>query len=694
MSKTILLAGTALLLIPSAALAQTSNDGPEPQVAQAPVPTGPTSTSPMVDAADKGVLVFTPDFFAEQRPNTALDMINRVPGFSADNGSGARGFEGAVGNILINGARPASKSDTGTNVLGRTLANQVDRIELIRGGAPGIDMQGYSVVVNVVLKTTASRQHIVTWNANLFEGGQDLFGGSYQFTAREGERTYGLTLSDGVSMSDSNGAGRVIRRAPDRTVTRDEDFYNDGYGGGQSVRGNFSTPFAGGKVDLTARYGRNDWHGINLQTAPGVRRENLSDQDSTGGEFGVVYTRPLRDDLKLETRLMHQFGDFDATSVSRTRIGTTDSPEQVFRSIGDSSESIARALVRYERSPTLNFELGGEIAYNMLDTEQAYTVGGVAVPLPSATVKVEETRGEVFAKSGWRVSPKLNVEAGLRLESSTISQSGDADQEESFFYAKPRLLVTWTPMADNQLRFRFERVLGQLDFDDFAASADFQDENVQGGNIDLKPEQRWVSEVIYERRFWGEGVVSVGLRHDEIRDAIDVIPLPGGLSAIGNIGDGTLDQLALNITVPLDKLGVSGGQFGFRNTWNRTEVTDPTTGEARPISGVRPTQAVITFQQDIDSWKLQYGAAYIPLLGQASFDPDFKSSWRGRDYLELWAEYKPTATLSIRGQVNLWDDFSQEREVYANRTTRPIAFVENRFVDPRTFYQIRVRKTF
>ena len=63
-------------------------------------------------------------------------------------------------------------------------------------------------------------------------------------------------------------------------------------------------------------------------------------------------------------------------------------------------------------------------------------------------------------------------------------------------------------------------------------------------------------------------------------------------------------------------------------------------------------------------------------------------------YYELWAEYKPTPTLSIRGQVNIWDDFNVERTEFGDRETRPIAFVENRFIDPRTFYQIRLRKTF
>jgi len=342
----------------------------------------------------------------------------------------------------------------------------------------------------------------------------------------------------------------------------------------------------------------------------------------------------------------------------------------------------------------MDFEAGGEVAYNMLETEQAYSVGGVAVPLPSASVKVEETRGELFGKGTWRINPKWTLESGLRLESSTISQSGDASQEKSFFFAKPRILATWTPMANTQVRARFERTVGQLDFDDFAASAEFADESVFGGNVNLSPESRWISELTFEKRFWGEGIVSLGLRHDEITDAIDLIPLDGGLAAVGNIGDGTLDQLALNVTIPTTKLGLSGGKFGFRNTWNKTEVTDPTTGETRPISGVRPTQATVTFQQDITSWKLQWGGAWIPLLGQKNYQPDQVSGWRGTDYYEMWAEYKPTPTLSIRAQVNIWNDFDQEKIVFANRQTRPVAFVEERFVDPRTFWQIRLRKTF
>lgn len=689
MTKTLLLASTALLFTAGVAFA-----ADKPQVAEAPVPTGPTNQTPLADASQRGVLVFTPDFFAAQRPNTALDMVNRVPGFSIDNGSGARGFEGAVGNVLINNNRPASKNDSGSNVLGRTLANQVERIELIRGGAPGIDMQGYSVVVNVILKTTDSRQSILTWNAMLFEGGHDIYGGSYQFTQKKGDRSWGVTLSDGMGSSDSNGVGRSVRRNAAGDVIRDERYENDGWGGGQSIRGNYTGPLFGGKLEGTARYGLNDYQNWTELSSPTSLRRSDYAEDGDSGELGLTWTRTLNPRWTLETRLIHEFSSFDSVSGSNETLNGTAAPEQQFKSNGDSSESILRALVRHERSPALTIEAGAEIAYNMLDVNQAFTVGGVDVPLPSASVKVEETRGEAFSKATWRINPKLTLEGGVRLEASTISQSGDADQEKSFFFAKPRLLATWTPMANNQLRFRFERELGQLDFGDFAASAELDDGTVFGGNVDLEPEQRWISELSYERRFWGEGVVSIGYRHDRIIDVIDRLPLPGGLSATGNIGDGTLDQLSLNVVVPLDKVGISGARFTFKNDWNKTSVTDPTTGEDRRISGVRPSQANVGFQQDITSWKTQWGINWLPRLGQATYDPDQTFQWRGADYLEAFVEYKPSPTLSLRAQLNLWDDFTMRRTVYATRDPRTVAFVEDRSIDPRTFVSLRVRKTF
>ncbi|PXA91448.1 TonB-dependent receptor [Caulobacter sp. D4A] len=691
MSKSVLFAGAALALFVAAGAAQAAD---APQAAQAPVPTGPTSQAPMDDAAQKGVLVFTPDFFATLRPNTALDMVDRLPGFVVNDGAGTRGFEGSVGNILINNNRPASKNDTGSNVLSRTPANQVERIELIRGGAPGIDMQGYGVVANVILKKGVSRQSVLTHNSAIFFGGRDLYGGSYQFTARDGEKSWGVTLSDGISSSDSNGAGRLTRKSASGALLRDESYLNDGYGGSTGIRGNFSGPVAGGKLEATAKYGISNWDEWQETASSTAFRRSAYEEDNKSGELGLTYTRPLAPRWALETRAIHEFSSYDEVATYGQTVSGATGDQERFTAEGKTQESILRALVRHERSAGLTIEAGGEVAYNMLDVDQAYSVGGTPVVLPSASVKVEELRGELFTKATWRVSPKLTLEGGLRLETSTISQSGDADQEESFFYAKPRFQATWTPKADHQIRFRFERELGQLDFGDFAASAEFGDGNVYAGNVNLVPEQRWISELTYERRFWGQGVVALTLRHDEIVGVIDRLPLPGGLSATGNIGDGTLDKLALNIVVPTDKLGIKGGRFTFKNDWNQTKVTDPTTGKERPISQVRPTQANIGFEQDIVAWKTQWGINWLPLLGQGTYGPDQTSKWRGSNYYEAFAEYKPTPTLAIRAQLNIWDDFVVTRTVYANRSPRTVDYVEVRDIDPRTFVQLRVRKTF
>jgi len=147
--------------------------------------------------------------------------------------------------------------------------------------------------------------------------------------------------------------------------------------------------------------------------------------------------------------------------------------------------------------------------------------------------------------------------------------------------------------------------------------------------------------------------------------------------------------------VPTDKLGVTGGRFGFRNDWNHTEVTDPTTGQVRPISGVRARQPTFSFAQDLPRWKLNYELAMITTLGQATYRPDQTFAWRGGNYVQASVEYKPQPTLSIKAQVNVWNEFDVSRTVYANRTAeRPILFTEDRFIDPREFVTITVRKTF
>ena len=63
------------------------------------------------EEASENVLVYQAAYFADARPNTAYDMIQRLPAFTFDDGNNERGFAGTAGNVLIDGQRPTSKTD-------------------------------------------------------------------------------------------------------------------------------------------------------------------------------------------------------------------------------------------------------------------------------------------------------------------------------------------------------------------------------------------------------------------------------------------------------------------------------------------------------------------------------------------------------------------------------------------------------
>ena len=103
-----------------------------------------------------GVNTFEPGFFARVQPTSAWDMIQILPGFRLIEGdTDVRGYSGSGGNVLIDGQRPSSKEETLEDILKRIPAAQVARIELIRSGAAGVDMQGFAVMANVVRDRSA-----------------------------------------------------------------------------------------------------------------------------------------------------------------------------------------------------------------------------------------------------------------------------------------------------------------------------------------------------------------------------------------------------------------------------------------------------------------------------------------------------------------------------------------------------------
>lgn len=699
MTKTIWLATAAVSVLAAPAMAQTPpNPSPTPEsAAQAPVPTGPARSAPEVDAAQQGVLVFEPAFFADSRPDTALDMIARLPGFGLDTGdTDTRGFAGAAGNVLVNGDRPSSKSDGLDQVLRRISADSVERIELIRGGAPGIDMQGRSVVANVVLRRTVTVERVLELNSYIYPDGYvgPILAG--QYSRREGDRSIEGSFSATTDRTDGTGEGFRRRYDASGALIQDADLVLwDRF---RNVRGTAAVerPFAGGKLKVNGLLG---WFAsvssqdVLIRSGAGIDSFNDEDSDQLNSELGVNWTRDLSPRLGLELVGLQRYGSEDYVGVSQSGPDTS-----TFSADASQGESIGRAVLRFRPNDRWAFESGGEVAYNFLDSATAYEENGVAIPLPSSSVKVEELRGEAFSQATWRPGPKLTIEAGLRVEVSEISQSGDSDLTKSFVYPKPRVQLTWTPWEGHQFRFRAEREVGQLNFGDFVASADIDIGQVEGGNPDLEPDKTTIIEAVYERRFWGEGVLELSAAHGEVEDVIDIIPLTGGFDGVGNIGDGSFDQYQVQLTLPMDRLGIPNARLQARGSWAHTEVVDPVTGETRRFQGNQAFGCGVAFNHDLQGGKYSYGFDH-------GCNTDKGRLFRVREiralynepFLTVYGQWKPASDTTIRLDIgNATDrESGYDRDIYAGpRDVAPVAFREVRRTRMSPWLFLQMRKSF
>ncbi|KQZ06387.1 TonB-dependent receptor [Caulobacter sp. Root1455] len=666
---------------------------PESQAAT-PQDATPEAAAPAAEA-QRGVISYPPSFFAEQRPSTALDMIARLPGFRLDGGDSARGFAGTAGNVLVNGERPTTKSENLEDILKRISASAVERVELIRGGAPGIDMQGQTILANVVIKSTVQVEKVANLQTYLYPDG--LFGPLLEFQAsrRDGVNEIEGSVKGTIDRTDQTfDGGSRVTSFPDGRPTIKEAL--KGYDQIQNyvARGAVQRAAPGGKIRVNGKieYFSFDRDVTYTQYEPGPGRQDSGETDENWtGEFGARYDRKIGPRTDLQLVFLQNLGDetYGSTFSAAGRA-------EVYRERDKTGESILRGELKQRRSQTLSLEGSLEGAYNFLDGNIGYTVNGAPVDIGPPHVKVEELRGEAAGKAVWRANPKLTVEAGARMEVSRITQSGGVDLERSFFYPKPRVLVTWNPTGADQLRVRVEREVGQLDFGDFIASADLTAGSQDSADANLEPQRSWVGEVAWERRFWGAGSISATLTHSEISDVVDYKPLPTGGDAPSNIGDGRSDQFVIAMTVPTQKLGISGGQIKGRLSWFDSEVTDPVTLEKRRITGATPFVCDLRFTRDMPGGKWSWGVVTFCPTENSRFRFNEVRTNRQEQYFEGFVEWKPSSDLTVRTTLSNWSsrNVTRERTIYkGSRADNVVDKIEYRSLpfEPYLFIQVRKR---
>lgn len=625
--------------------------------------------APAPAASELNVTPYTPDYFAEYRPVTALDMIGRIPGFQFDGGTSARGFAGTAGNVLIDGERPPTRSDALSTVLSRIPASQVLRIDIVRAGAGGIDMAGKAVVANVIRKPDAGVTGAMSAGLNLTDQGRFQPNISVQ----------GQRQRDGRSMDASfrlSGGGQEIgsvreRRAPagDLLLIGLEDGTAE-FASGEAT-GVYEGPLAGGRIRANAlvNYNGSVFEATDILIRPGGREHSVSDATRWRGEAGLRWTRSLPRGMHLE---LVGFQSITANDNA----GAYDTPVFTSRTLSDqrSGESIASAALKFAPLDTglgeISVEAGSEVALNWVDSATAYTLDDSPLFLPGDDTRVEELRNESFVTALWAARPDLSVEANVRYELSRITATGSAGEGETTLdYLKPRVVATWTPRERETLTFRLEKNVEQLSFGAFTASAAFSTGIFGRGNPDIRPARIWLASARYERLFDTQGSFIAEYTHEEFDDLLGTVVIyeipPGGttprpFNITRNVGGATRDRLSLSSRLPLDRWGLTGGILTGQVSWRRSGTIDPVTLVERRLSGEQPTGWSLGLSQNLVAQRISWSVGASSGFESRGFSPSTLSTFRTDPTFNLSMSYRPDARLSVSGGLFIGSDSESE----------------------------------
>jgi outer membrane receptor protein involved in Fe transport len=232
----------------------------------------------------------------------------------------------------------------------------------------------------------------------------------------------------------------------------------------------------------------------------------------------------------------------------------------------------------------------------------------------NANTRVEEIRYEPFAIHNWRLNSRMSLETSLIYEISEIEQVGEFNNTRSFEFFKPKLDFRFDITPQLQLRFLLDKFVRQINFADFVAATDSEDNdsNTQAGNANLRPDFWWNYNFTAEYRLPDDvGVVSANLykhRHKDFMQRIDVSSSEDELRAAnGNIGTGEMWVLDVKASIRLKMFNLPNVLVTSRASARTSEVNGPLLGDERSFNNFNRGQFDLGFRHDIPRWRMNWG---------------------------------------------------------------------------------------
>jgi outer membrane receptor for ferrienterochelin and colicins len=669
-------------------------------------------------SGDDSTVIYPASYFVQWGPRTAQDMLDRIPGQASTGGpggpgggsptAGGRGLGSGSGGteILIDGKRTAGKNNQAGGLLRRIATDQVKEIQIIRGTSGELDVRGSGQVINVVLFEALASQS-VSWDASaaMAQDGEFNPSGSVAVNGQRGEFNYLFTLRSNPRYSHNVTHERSILADFGRNDVISEHRINDRENNEISMNLGYNiSPNSSARVNAlyavqdsptsVSRITNNLRSTANALTTE--KEDNPSDRDNweLGGDYELTLASGSR--FKL-------LGIANQNNQNSTRERFKLNDDNVFENnlfLNNDriiQERIVRGSYTMDVFSEQSIEFGVEGAQTILDSKLALgllsstgtpsaAVGGL-VPqnVSNANSRVEELRYEPFLIHNWTISPKMSLESTLVYEASEISQTGDITRTRDFSFVKPKLDLRYdlTPML--QLRGTVERIINQLNFADFVASNDEQDNdrNLVSGNAGLRQQTQWRYTFRTEYRLPNDvGVMSAEAfyaNHQDVIDRIDVSPSDDNLqSANGNIGDGTEYGLNLNASIRMGMIGLPNLLVSPSFMVQDSQVTDPFLKVERRFQSYIRGQWRLTMRHDIPEWRFNWGLQNFDRVdgGLFRYDVDDIEFEIGDPRYNLFAEY-----VDSRGLTHRLDIGNVSNNVRCRRRTRFVGRISDNILE-------------
>jgi outer membrane receptor for ferrienterochelin and colicins len=658
------------------------------------------STTPPPAGAE-GPRTYVPADFAQFAPQTAYDMLSRVPGFGIkEESEEQRGFGDATGNVVINGQRMSGKSNDVVTELTRIPAKNVERIEIVDGATlniPGLSGQ----VANVIAKSTgihgqwAYRPEFRSFYTDpLFTRFEVSVSGT------RGPVEYTIGLDNRGNRSGAGGPTWIYN--PDRSLreTRDEEWRGNSDQPRLSSRFVYDGPGTA-KGNLSILYGRlyYDYLETGTRTTSAGARERTVTEDQHGHnyEIGGDYEFELgKGRLKvIGVGRGNRYPD-EVTVVTAFADGTADGDR--FAQTGDEREIIGRTEYRWT-SGVAEWQVSAEGAFNSLDNAsrlfELRTNGTFEeIPLEGGIATVDEDRYQVMGSYGRPFSKNVTVKVSAGGEYSQLAQAGAGGTTRTFWRPKGELTTAWKASPRTDVNVKLARRVGQLNFFDFLASVNLQDEVEKAANPDLVPEQSWELDVEGVRNLGSLGSTTLRVYGRLIDDIIDYVPIGETGESPGNLDSATVYGIQSRSTLNLDRTGWRGARLDAELQLQTSEVEDPLTGEERHISNSLLRFGSLAVRHDLPNSDWAWGAGASYQFNALNYRlTEVGRFWEGPVWANAYLEHKNVYGLTLRASMNnifaadsMWD-----RTVYAGRRTDSIDFIEERHrqIGPIFSFQIR-----